>query len=142
VIALVVASVSLAIWLYLLIRRGLFWRTTVQLPPPSSSISNGGLPRVVAVVPARDEADMLPRTLPTLLAQDYCGAFDVIVVDDASSDGTGDIARSLGARVIRTSGPPSGWAGKVAAMAAGFWERLIVPAFVYFFAQLRKSPMR
>jgi len=182
---LVVAALALAIWLYLLAGRGLFWRTAVQLPPLASPVSHGDLPRVVAVVPARDEADVLPRTLPTLLAQDYGGAFDVVVVDDASSDGTGDIARSLGARVIRTSGPPSGWVGKVAAMSAGvaaaddaqyllftdadisyppdaltalveaatshdldlisqmvrlrtvgFWERLIVPAFVYFFAQL------
>jgi hopene-associated glycosyltransferase HpnB len=70
-------------------------------------------------VPARNEADMLPGTLPTLLGQEYPGTLRVIVVDDASTDRTGDVARSLGATVLRTSGPPEGWSGKVAAMAAG-----------------------
>jgi hopene-associated glycosyltransferase HpnB len=136
-------------------------------------------------VPARNESDVLPRTLPTLLAQTYPGPWRVIVVDDASSDGTGAYAAAAGAEVVRTTGPPPGWTGKLAAMAAGVagagdveyllftdadiayppssvtalvraasahrldltsqmvrlraqdgWERLIVPAFVYFFAQL------
>jgi hopene-associated glycosyltransferase HpnB len=148
-------------------------------------------PDVVAVIPARNEAAVLPATLPTLLAQDYPGAFGVLLVDDQSSDGTAAVAAGLardaaaGLRVVAGTRPPDGWAGKVWAMEQGrraagqaayllftdadiayrpgaltalvraaeaddralvsqmallragtFWERLLVPAFVYFFAQL------
>ncbi len=76
-------------------------------------------PSIDVVVPARDEADVLPRTLPTLLAQDYPGAWKIIVVDDHSCDGTGAIARDLGVTVIVPPGLGEGWSGKVAAMNAG-----------------------
>src|SRR5258708_33713858 len=70
---------------------------------------------------------MLPVTLPALLGQEYPGALSVIVVDDGSSDGTGEVAAKLGAgsarplRVISGAPPPDGeqWAGKVWAMAQG-----------------------
>ncbi len=45
-------------------------------------------PSVVAIIPARDEADVIARTVDSLLRQDYQGRFSVIVVDDQSSDGT------------------------------------------------------
>lgn len=182
------AAASLATWAYLVALHGRFWLTTQQLPSSGPDLRSGAprpSPSVVAIVPARDEAAVLPSTLPSLLAQDYRGEFRVVVVDDASDDGTGDVARALGACVVRGSGPPPGWVGKVAAMAAGVaaagdadyllftdadirypqgalvalvdaatanrldvvsqmvrlravsrWERLVVPAFVYFFAQL------
>lgn len=181
-VAIAVAAASLATWLYLLLGHGGFWRTDVRLPPGADPVQ---WPSVVAVVPARDEAAMLPRTLPTLLAQAYPGSLRVLVVDDASTDGTGELAGELGADVVHGDGPPPGWTGKVAAMARGVaaagepefllftdadiaylptalrtlvraatanglvltsqmvrlraqsrWERLLVPAFVYFFAQL------
>jgi hopene-associated glycosyltransferase HpnB len=152
---------------------------------------------VTAVVPARNEADMLPVTLPALLGQDYPGEFRVVLVDDRSDDGTAGIAAGLAATSAGDGGAPltvlagqprpDGWAGKVWAMAQGAaaagaeapeyllftdadiawapgalraivaaataddravvsqmallraetaWERVIVPAFVYFFAQL------
>ena len=154
---------------------------------------------MVAVVPARNEAEMLPATLPALLGQDYPGTLSVIVVDDRSSDGTAEVAAKLGGgrplRVIAGTAAPAGWAGKVWAMNTGLaaaglppaaaaraepdgyvlftdaditlaartlrdlvaaaeaddrdlvsqmallrtatgWERVVVPAFVYFFAQL------
>ena len=50
------------------------------------------LPSVTAVVPARNEADILPACLPTLLSQDYQGRFAVIVVDDDSADDTAKVA--------------------------------------------------
>jgi hopene-associated glycosyltransferase HpnB len=78
---------------------------------------------VVAVVPARDEAELIARSLGSLLAQDYPGAFHVVLVDDQSSDGTGEIARALaGAErltVIDGSAPPPGWTGKLWAMEQG-----------------------
>ena len=52
-------------------------------------------PDVVAVVPARNEADVIARSLGSVAAQDYPGNFRVVLVDDNSEDGTGDIARNL-----------------------------------------------
>ncbi|MFC6749883.1 glycosyltransferase [Deinococcus aquaticus] len=61
------------------------------------------------LIPARDEAHNLPRTLPGVLAQ---GAFEVLVLDDGSGDGTADVARRLGARVLTGEPRPDGWNGK------------------------------
>jgi hopene-associated glycosyltransferase HpnB len=181
-----------AAWAYLFLAHGRYWRTGERLPRMAGEPARW--PAVAAVIPARNEAEMLPATLPTLLGQDYPGALRVIVVDDCSSDGTAQVAARLGRerelRVVRGAPPPPGWAGKVWAMAQGLaaaepaeasepgyvlftdadiawdpgalrgligaaegddrdlvsqmallrtatrWERVIVPAFVYFFAQL------
>ncbi|WP_433917092.1 glycosyltransferase [Streptomyces sp. NBC_01744] len=188
-----IAVGSLAVWMWLLLGQGFFWRTDQRLPRRTAP---GGWPSVAIVVPARDEADMLPVSLPSLLAQDYPGAAEVILVDDCSKDGTGDLARALSVRygglpvtVVSPGEPEPGWTGKLwavrhgislararepapeyllltdadiahepdslrelvaAARSGGFdlvsqmarlrvasaWERLVVPAFVYFFAQL------
>ena len=131
--AAVVSLLALVAWLYLLAGHGGFWRTDQRLPrgterwAPSGARSGepGSWPRVTAVVPARDEAAMLPETLPTLLDQDYPGPFAVVLVDDQSTDGTGSVTRGLaaGARhpltVVEGSPPPEGWAGKVWAMTQG-----------------------
>ncbi|MEV6652526.1 glycosyltransferase [Streptomyces sp. NPDC051219] len=183
---------SLAAWLWLLLGHGFFWRTDVRLPPRTAP---SRWPSVAVVVPARNEADMLPTSLPSLLAQDYPGDAGIFLVDDGSSDGTGKLARDLSARygglpltVVSPGEPEPGWTGKLwalrhgiavaraagepdyllltdadiahepdslrelvaAARSAGLdlvsqmarlrvvggWERLVVPAFVYFFAQL------
>jgi hopene-associated glycosyltransferase HpnB len=195
----VLAVLAAVAWAYLLTGHGGYWRTDQRLPSgrrepeawPSGASSSDGWPSVVAVVPARNEAAVLPLTLPSLLAQDYPGEFLVVLVDDGSTDATAAVAAALsrgaGAalRVVAGSPVPPGWAGKVWAMAQGAeaagtcdfllftdadiafttgaltalvraaqadrralvsqmallradtgWERLIVPAFVYFFAQL------
>ena len=207
-LALSIACTAAALaWAYLVAGHGGYWRTSEWLPRVTGEPE--AWPDVVAVVPARNEAEMLPATLPALLGQEYPGALTVIVVDDGSSDGTGQVA----ARIAREAGrplrvipgtPPPGpdqgdgrWAGKVWAMAQGLraagpagaagsagvagsagyvlftdadiaweahalrrlvsaaegddrdlvsqmallraatgWERVVVPAFVYFFAQL------
>ncbi|MFD9075019.1 glycosyltransferase [Streptomyces lasiicapitis] len=186
-----IAAASLAAWLWLLVGQGFFWRTDLRLPPRAEPEH---WPSVCVVVPARDEAEVLPTSLPPLLAQDYPGRAEVFLVDDGSSDGTGDLARSLAERagglpltVTSPGEPPAGWTGKLwavrhgmalararepefllltdadiahapdslrelvaSATAGGYdlvsqmarlrvasvWERLVVPAFVYFFAQL------
>lgn len=122
----VLAWISLAIWIVLLVGRGGFWRMNLHLPAAAGDDARQW-PAVTAVIPARDEAGILPLALPSVLAQDYPGPFSVIVVDDASTDGTGEVAVSLAAgmpdgaelRVLRGAGPPPGWAGKVAAMDRG-----------------------
>jgi hopene-associated glycosyltransferase HpnB len=121
--ACVLAAASLAIWLYLLLGRGFFWRARVERTPPSPGVA----PEVVAVIPARDEAAVIGRAVGSLLAQDYAGALSVIVVDDHSRDGTAEVARAaaraLGAeeqlRVVGAPPLPSGWTGKLWAMSQG-----------------------
>ncbi|MGA5702903.1 glycosyltransferase [Peterkaempfera bronchialis] len=183
-----ISVVSLAAWVWLTFCHGLFWRTDVRLPPRAAPER---WPSVAVVVPARDEAEVLPVSLPSLLAQEYPGEARVVLVDDGSTDSTGALAKELGEAgglpltVVSPGEPPAGWTGKLwavrygveqagdaeyllltdadiahrpdslaqlvaAAESAGLdlvsqmarlrvrtgWERLIVPAFVYFFAQL------
>ncbi|GAA3925774.1 glycosyltransferase [Streptomyces gulbargensis] len=183
---------SLAVWVWLLLGRGFFWRTDQRLPPQGAAPARW--PRVAVVVPARDEAAVLPRSLPSLLGQDYPGEAEVFLVDDGSTDGTGRLARELSVlhgglplTVVSPGEPEAGWTGKLWALRHGMararaggpefllltdadiahrpdglrrlvaaatgngldlvsqmarlrvasgWERLVVPAFVYFFAQL------
>ncbi|WP_405637146.1 glycosyltransferase [Streptomyces sp. NBC_00056] len=186
-----VTAASLAAWVWLLVGQGFFWRTDLRLPPRTAPSE---WPSVCVVVPARDEAAVLPKSLPSLLAQDYPGRAEIFLIDDGSTDGTGTLARELARRhgglpltVDSPGEPPAGWTGKLwavrhgiglarardpefllltdadiahepdslrelvaAARTGGFdlvslmarlrvesvWERLVVPAFVYFFAQL------
>jgi hopene-associated glycosyltransferase HpnB len=123
-LALSIACVAAAVvWAYLVAGHGGYWRTSEWLPQVTREPD--AWPAVVAVVPARNEADMLPVTLPALLGQEYPGALTVIVVDDGSSDGTGEVAAQIGResgrplRVIPGTAAPAGWAGKVRAMAEG-----------------------
>jgi hopene-associated glycosyltransferase HpnB len=123
-ISLVVASLALAVWIYLILFRGGFWllreRDDADAPEAPST-----WPSVTAIVPARDEADVLPKSLGSLLAQDYPGTFSLVVVDDQSSDGTAAVARAIAKdakiKVSVLTGQPlaAGWAGKVWAMRQG-----------------------
>ena len=122
-VGLVIASAALAAWLYLTARRGGFWRASVRVEqnPAPRPVS---WPAVVAVVPARDEAEVIGASLASLLDQDYPGAFDAILVDDQSRDGTAALARQAAAAadrltVISGRSSPPGWGGKVWAMQQG-----------------------
>ncbi|MFG3396078.1 glycosyltransferase [Streptomyces parvus] len=189
-----IAVGSLIVWVWLLLGQGFYWRTDQRLPRGTDPAR---WPSVAVVVPARDEAAMLPVSLPSLLVQDYPGEARIILVDDCSSDGTGQLARDLAARygglpltVVTPGEPERGWTGKLWALRHGIavarrdkpdfllltdadiahepdslrdlvaaaghggpdgfdlvsqmarlrvesvWERLVVPAFVYFFGQL------
>ena len=66
-------------------------------------------PTVSLLVPARREAETLPRLLPILMAQ---GADEVVVYDDGDNGDAIDLARSLGARVITGPPPPPSFIGK------------------------------
>jgi hopene-associated glycosyltransferase HpnB len=193
-----IGGIGVAAWSFLLAFRGRFYGTGIRLDgaheAPTEELTDG--PPVVAVIPARNEADVIGDTLASVLAQDYAN-LHVILVDDHSDDGTAAAARAAAqaagqtARltVIRAADRPAGWAGKVWAMAQGlaeadrqcpaatyvwltdadvrhdsrnlarlvgaardhdldltsqmvklaargFWETLLIPAFVLFFAEL------
>ncbi len=192
-VGLGIAILPIIIWLGLLVFWGQFWRTDQQLANTISTLPSW--PTVCAVIPARNEADVLPISLRSLLTQDYPGTFTIILVDDQSTDGTADVARqtaltlgqSEALQVISGKPLPSGWTGKLWAMEQGtqqaqslnpdyilltdadiqhdrlnlkrlvsqaetrdldlvslmvklrcesIWEKLLIPAFVFFFQKL------
>ncbi|NQV48400.1 MAG: glycosyltransferase [Rhodospirillaceae bacterium] len=188
----VIALVILSTWMGLLFLRGGFWKAdqmlVEELPGPDI------WPDVVCIIPARDEANTIGRTVDSLLGQDYPGRLSVIVVDDNSSDGTSTAAgMDDRLRVISGKSLPGGWSGKLWAVEQGlqaldetnpdavyilltdadiehdagsvrrlvakaedggldlvslmvllncqsFWERLLIPAFVFFFQKLYPYP--
>jgi hopene-associated glycosyltransferase HpnB len=75
--------------------------------------------RVVAIIPARNEADVIAQSLTSLRLQRFNGELHTIVVDDNSSDGTGSVARGTGATVIDGLTLASGWTGKLWALQQG-----------------------
>jgi hopene-associated glycosyltransferase HpnB len=196
------SCLSLLIWCVLLVARGGFWRARPAAPhtigPRAAQADTGDAwPAVAAVVPARNEVDVIAQAVTSLLQQDYPGAFHVIVVDDHSTDGTADAARAAALQlqcadrltVLSAKPLPPGWSGKVWAQSQGieavrtlglavdfllltdadighpadavvqlvaradaeqrdlvslmvrlrcdsFWEKALIPAFVFFFAKL------
>jgi len=126
---LALGSVSLLAWIAVLIKPGRAWDLRPVAEDEPAPPEPGAWPAVRVLVPARNEAASLPRTLPALLAQDYPGERRVVVIDDRSTDGTADVARSLGAEVLQGAGLPEGWAGKVWALhqaAAGAGEPYVL----------------
>jgi hopene-associated glycosyltransferase HpnB len=191
----IVAGAALAAWLYLILFHGRFWRADQRLP--AGIVPPERWPEVTAVIPARDEAPVIGGAVESLLRQDYPGDLRVIVVDDASSDGTADAARAGAARagaagrlsIVSAPPLPPGWSGKLWAVhngvaaapdqrryvlltdadiahapdalrrlvakaesgfdlvslmvrlhCASFAERLLIPAFVFFFQKLYPFP--
>ena len=86
-------AVSLAAWIYLLVARGGFWRMHRGAVGQASWPVNQP-PAVAAVIPARNEAPVVGRAVASLAAQQYAGRFYILLVDDASDDGTADTARA------------------------------------------------
>lgn len=117
----VVAGISAMVWAYLLCARGRFWLNPVW--DEGSPAPRPGWPTVVAIIPARNEADVIAESVGSLVRQEYPGQFNIIVVDDDSSDDTGRLAEAAGAlrsiAVIRSHGVPPGWTGKLWALKQG-----------------------
>ncbi|MFM7439890.1 MAG: glycosyltransferase [Snowella sp.] len=175
--------------------RGSFWQADQCLVENLPELSV--YPSIIAVVPARNEAEVLPISLKSLLTQEYPGKFSVILVDDRSTDGTATVGREIAEKlnqaerltVISGEPLPGGWSGKLWAMEQGiqhiqalslvadyllftdadiqhhstnlkelvtkavnenlalaslmvrlrcesFWEKFLIPAFVFFFQKL------
>jgi len=192
---LFLAGLSAAAWLYLLLFHGGFWRGRERLDGEPGERADW--PAVVAIVPARNEADVIGQALASLLRQDYPGSLTVILVDDHSDDGTAEAATAAARTTERPErlqvrgarDLPAGWLGKPWALSEGlrqadaetpeapyvwltdadiahdpqnlrrlvakaeakdldqvsqmvllrsegFWARLLIPAFVFFFQKL------
>ena len=192
---LIAAVLPLLAWLYLLLFHGGFWRGRERLDGAPGDLADW--PAVVAIVPARDEADVIGQAMASLLRQDYPGALTVILVDDHSEDGTAEAATAAARtterperlQIHRSQDLPPGWMGKPWALSEGlrhadsaapeapyvwltdadiahdpqnlrrlvakaeaedldqvsqmvilrsegFWARLLIPAFVFFFQKL------
>ncbi|MGF1588615.1 MAG: glycosyltransferase [Pleurocapsa sp.] len=193
-VVILVAVLSLGIWLFLLLFWGDFWQAKQRI---GDSLKLRTDPTVWAIVPARDEAAAIAISLTSLLNQNYQGELAIVLVDDNSSDRTSEIAMATAAQLSKSdrlkviTGKPlaSGWKGKLWAMHQGveyahaqipapdyflftdadikhgpdnltqliakaetenldlvslmvllrcqsFWEKLLIPAFVFFFQKL------
>lgn len=121
---ILVATVGLLAWIYLALGHGGFWRAGKMLAPePKAALPE---PFVVAVVPARDEVDVVGRCVTSLLTQKGV-KIKVILVDDGSTDGTAEAARQAAEAagqaerltVITAQPLPAGWSGKLWAVHQG-----------------------
>jgi len=146
-IAVAVSLIPLAIWAYLLFGRGWFWLCGERddSAAAANKVRNEAdvWPSLVAIIPARDEADMIAHSVGSLLRQDYSGPFSVVVVDDQSTDGTAAVASTAASdagaaerlKIVTGNGPPPGWTGKLSAMRQGLAEveaGAPAPEFVLF----------
>jgi len=102
------------------VRTGVKLLTDLEIPDPENP------PAVSVVVPACDEADKFESAAGTLMAQDYDN-LEIILIDDRSTDATGEIADRLAAsdprvRAMHITKLPDGWLGKVHALECGLAE--------------------
>jgi hopene-associated glycosyltransferase HpnB len=131
----------LAIWLYLIFGRGQFWwlREFDDDIAPHDELRVW--PEVVAIVPARNEAETIARCVESLAAQNYGGEFSVIVVNDHSEDETAlratEAAASAGRAdrvlVYSAAALPAGWTGKLWALNEGVTRAAEADAAFYWF---------
>jgi hopene-associated glycosyltransferase HpnB len=138
----------LAIWIYLLTSHGSFWRVESLLPAVQPSAGIDG--PIAVVVPARDEADFIGRTVDSLLRQTRGQSIHIFVVDDHSSDGTPEVARQAALscghpdslEAITGSAVPAGWTGKLWAVEQGIQRGLrLHPEFLLLTdADINHSP--
>ena len=98
-LVVLLAALSLAIWIYLVFARGAFWLCRER--DIGKDALPAVLPTVTIVVPARNEADSIAESVSSLLRQDYPAA-SLVLVDDDSDDGTADVARQAAATESRT----------------------------------------
>ena len=141
VLPLILALVSLVVWVVLTFFRSAFWQVHAfedeQVPPSAPE----KWPSVVAVVPARNEARSIERVLSSLVGQEYGGPFQIIVGDDHSEDGTGALAEqaaqasggSSRTALVTAETLESGWTGKLWALEQGVQKAgTLTPDYFWF----------
>ena len=138
VLLALLAGLTAIAWAYLLLARGNFWLNTVtnKRVAPAPAV----WPTVTVVIPARNEAATIAVCVRSIVAQDYPGRLDLIVVDDDSSDDTARLAAAAGSGATRASAIvssralPGGWTGKLWALKQGiaFAEQHHRPDYLLF----------
>lgn len=119
---LAVISLSLALWVGLIVFHNRFWLCDQLLPALKGGTAT---PDVIAIVPARNEAETIARCATSILSQNYRGAIHLIVVNDSSSDETAELARAAIAKaphtgeVLDAKPLEPGWSGKLWALSQG-----------------------
>ena len=140
-IEFVIAALVLLIWIALTFAWGGFWQIWRFDADRDTLEKSAAWPRVVAVVPARNEAANIAECIASLARQNYPGEFRIVVVDDHSEDATADLARRAAAdansspRVLVIPAPllAHGWTGKLWALHAGVAAAAAeVPEFFWF----------
>ena len=168
---ILIAALSTVLWVgFALLPWGLWRNREVLEAAPTAA--DARLAQITAVIPARNEAELIQQTIPRVAAQGT--DLKIILIDDGSDDGTAAVARQLAysnLRIIESAPLRDGWSGKLWAleqawrqvttrytlfldadmklapgsiralenqmqpMASG-WEKLLMPAFIYFFKAL------
>ncbi len=136
---IILSALSLGIWVYILLGRGSFWRIGES---EMREIDSGtARANVIAIVPARNEAAVIGRAVQSLLKQQLDPSCNVIVVDDASEDGTSAAAFSAASEICKSErltilkGEPlrAGWTGKLWALSQGVEHALTLhPDYLLF----------
>lgn len=140
--AIILAGLSLIIWIVLTFFRGAFWQLSAFDDDSTQHDSPQSWPRIVAVVPARNEAETIARSLESLVAQEYAGEFQIILVDDDSEDATAALAqraaqeRGASDRATIVQGAPlqPGWTGKLWALQQGIGKAASFSPDYWWFA--------
>jgi len=140
-VALILAGLSLLIWIVLTFFRGAFWQLRAfddDIAPHSAPLV---WPRVACVMPARNEAETIARAVSSLARQEYPGEFRIVIVDDHSEDATVDLARSAAqeagaadrVRILHAEALQSGWTGKLWALQQGIAScEQDAPEYIWF----------
>jgi cellulose synthase/poly-beta-1,6-N-acetylglucosamine synthase-like glycosyltransferase len=108
------------------------WARLVDRRPRRLPFPAGSWPSISIVIAARNEARRLPARVANLLAQDYPGDREIIIVSDGSTDRPGDALAAFGPSVRLIELPPG---GKPAALNAGV---AAAPGEVLVFADARQ----
>ena len=126
-VALILAGITLLIWIVLTFFRGTFWQLRAFDDDIAGHQSPAAWPRVVCVMPARNESETIARAVASLAKQEYPGELRIVIVDDHSEDATTDLARTAAqqagaterVRILRAKTLQSGWTGKLWALQQG-----------------------
>jgi len=110
---------GLFIWIIILLLPWRPWSTRESLDTETTGTS-ADLSRITVLIPARNEAEVISRTLVNLAAQDV--NLRIILIDDQSDDQTASIAQQKnlpGLEIIKGQPLPEGWSGKLWALEQG-----------------------
>jgi hopene-associated glycosyltransferase HpnB len=140
-VPVILAGISLAIWIVLTFFHASFWQIRASDGESAVDERVTNWPVVMAVVPARNEAETIERCVESLLKQHYGGEFRLIIVDDHSEDGTGALAKTAAeyvgkserVTVLKAEELQTGWSGKLWALEQGITAAVASRQEYYWF---------